>query len=363
LAAIAAFHRLPTPPAEIPDLDEALAATLEADDAAARTTAREELRLLLLRSVTDAVWEKRLALLVRCLDYESDRVETAEALAEIARAHGTIAALASDAILALGTDSDARVRGAALRFVGYAGLADQAPWLVEHLTSRPESVAVAAREGLLALGPKAANALMVTHRFGKRSTRDAILAVVRELNVDKETLRSLYEQELEWLRQTLVSLCALSGGTASPIVLQRLQERLDEGLHTVLLYLAAIHNKSQIAELDGLLRRARGHRQHAIVLEALEALLGPRETAQLMPFLEDRTLETHRRVVAAELGVSIPSFQQAAQALLTDSDELTRTLAVATLPEGLDRPSRIMDHEAVMTPVEIALEIRTIPIF
>jgi hypothetical protein len=161
----------------------------------------------------------------------------------------------------------------------------------------------------------------------------------------------------------LVSLCALRGGTASPIILQRLQERLDEGVHTVLLFLAAIHNERRIAELDGLLRRTRGERQHAIVLEALDALLTPRETVQLLPFLEDRSLETHGRVVAAELGVSIPSFEQAARTLLTDTDELTRTLAIATLPEALDRSGWMVDHATVMTPVEIALEIRTIPIF
>jgi hypothetical protein len=362
LAAIAAFRRLPAPPAETPDLDEALAAALETDDAAARTTAREELRLLLLHSPRDSTWEKRLKLLTR-FDHEADRVEVAEALAEIARAHGTTAALAGETMLALRHHPDVQVRCAVLRFVGYAGLADQAPWLVENLTSRQEGVAAAAREGLLALGPKAANALMVKHCFGKRSTRDAILSIVSELNVDKETLRSLYEQELEWLRQTLVSLCALSGGTASPIVLQRLRERLDEGVHTVLLYLAAIHNEDRIAALDGLLRRTRGERQHAIVLEALEALLSPRENVQLLPFLEDRSLETHGPVVAAELGVSIPSFEQAARMLLTDTDELTRTLAVATLPEGLDQSAWIVDHEAVMTPVEIALEIRNIPIF
>lgn len=363
LAAIAAFCRLPAPPAEIPDLDEALAATLETDDLAARTTAREELRLLLLHSPTDPAWERRLALLTRFIGHESDRVEVAEALAEIARAHGTTAALASDAMLAMRKDPDARVRCAVLRFVGYAGLADQAPWLVEHLTFRQGGVAAAAREGLLALGPKAANALMVKHCFGKRSTRDAILSVVRELNVDKETLRSLYEQELEWLRQTLVSLCALSGGTASPIIVQRLRERVDEGVHTLLLFLAAIHNEGRIAELDGLLRRTRGERQHAIVLEALEALLSPRETVQLLPFLEDRSLETYGPVVAAELGISIPSFEQAARTLLTDTDELTRTLAVATLPEALDRSAWMVNHEALMTPVEIALEIRTIPVF
>lgn len=258
-------------------------------------------------------------------------------------------------------DPDEVIRAAILRFIGHAGLVEHAPWLVEHIGSRDEREAAAARQGLLALGPRAANAMMVQHSFGKRSTRNAILSIVREFEVDKEMLRQLYRGELDSLRRMLVTLAALHGGATPPIVLQRVDERLNERVHTAMLFLTAIHDEDRIAELDELLRRTRSERQYAILLEALEVFLTPEEKADLVPLLEDSSVEARARAAAAALGMPIPSFEEAYALLLEDSDDLTRSFARAA--GRLDGAAGNGDDGKTMSPVEIALQIKSNPIF
>ena len=363
MAASAALHRHGRFSTEGVSLDQALAANIETDDALARHAARQEYRALLLSPPPDADWLDRLHRLADFLDRESDRRETAEALVEIARRHGTPAAAVSNSILILKNDPDPKVRAAVLRFIGYAGLLEYAPHLVANIGSSRADEAAGARDGLVALGPKATSALMVEHSFGKRSTRNAILSIVRDLQVDKGSLQELYAREVTSIHQTLANLYALTGGTTAPILLQRLQERIDEEMHTALLFLTAIHNDDRIAELDTLLRRTGSEREHAILLEALEVFLSPQEKAQLLPPLENRGSTIGGRAALAPSDMELPSPEDAFRTLLHDADELTRTLVRATHPGGLDLPGQVADHTAMLQPVEIAVQIKTIPIF
>ena len=197
----------------------------------------------------------RLELLARLLAREGDRAETAEALAEVARRRGAAAAPVAPALLAWCEDPDPRLRAALLRFSGHAGLRDRAAWLVAHLGASPPELSLAAREGLRALGPSILDVLLVEVGFGMRSKRDAVLGLVRELALDRATLRSLYERELATIRDSLIKLAALAGSGIHAVVLQRLEERLAECRRTALRYLAAGHEDDRIAELGELLRR------------------------------------------------------------------------------------------------------------
>jgi hypothetical protein len=229
-----------------------------------------------------------------------------------------------------------------------------------------EHVRAAAREALRALGLRATDALLVELSFGKRSAREAILPLVRELDVETATLRRLYERELDSIRHKLVDLYAAVRESLSPMVLQRLGERLDEGLHTALLLLAAVHDDDRIAGLADPLRRARGGRQHAILLEALEALLSPAEKVQLMPLLEDRPVAERGGAAARALAIAVPSGAEVARHLLGSPDELTRTIAAATLAAagpGLAADPKVQDDEGVLSPVERALLLRGVPLF
>jgi hypothetical protein len=291
----------------------------------------------------------------------------------VAIQHGAAAAIAREVVLEHRDAADPRVCAAVLRFSGHAGIADQTSWLIDHVAIdggwHIDPVRAAAREGLIALGPAAADVLLVELSFGKRGTRNAILPIIRQLRVEDETLRDLYERELHSIRRKLIHRLALSQELAAAIVEQRLRERTDEGLHTALLLLAAIYSEDRIAELGDLIKRGGGGGSNAILFEALDALLDSPEKSQLMPLMSDRPLELRAQSAAAFLGIAVPDVAQVKAALLEESDELTRLLAAATLTERPDSgerlatPADVQDHDRVLSPVEIALHLKSLPLF
>ncbi len=365
LAALAALSRQGFHPPGLPDLDVAIRIAIESGTASTRRTAREELRALLLCTSHDSTWEKRLTLLTQLLERPEDRVEVAEVIAEIAKEHGSHAAFAIDAMIAHAEQPEPRLRAALLRFTGWTGARAQVEWVVRHLASEQVEEAIAAREALRAFGSVAVDVLLVELSYGKRSTRNEILFLIRELDVKPDTLRDLYHAELKSLRTKVATFLALRGGEVPALILQRLEERIEEGLHTAMLFLATILKKYRVAELCDLLRHATDPRHQAILFEALEASLPAEHRSELMPLLEYRSLGLRNASAEALLGMSINSFDEAREALLNDADELTRTLALATICEtnGLAPEPRLTDHHEVLTPVEISLHLKGIGIF
>jgi hypothetical protein len=271
------------------------------------------------------------------------------------------------------SSANPEVSAAVLLFCGYAGLVDQAPWMIEQIAGDGGryllAVRNAAREGLIALGSDVADVLLVELSFGKRHTRDAILPILRQLRVERATLRELYERELESARRKLIHRHALSQELAAAIVLQRLREGADEALHTALLLLAAIYNEDRIAELGERIKRGGGAGINAMLFEALDALLAPHEKAELMPLMGDRSLELRAHSAAASLGVPVPNVRQATLALLEEPDELTRMLVAKTLLEPIEAENHLASSEdveddpGVLNPVEIALHLKSLPLF
>jgi hypothetical protein len=373
LAAAAALDRRGHPVDAIGDLSEALERAIASEDPVDRRIAREELRARLFCSEPGPEWECDLERLSRLLGRETDRARAAEAIAEIARRHGAATALARENMLRYRDAANPRVRAAVLHFCGYAGIVDQAPWMIEQIGVdggwHLRAVRSAAREGLIALGSEAADVLLVELSFGKRSTRDAILPILRQLRVERSTLRDLYDRELELVRHKLIHRHALSQELAAAIVTQRLREGADEALHTALLLLAAIYNEDRIAELGERIKRGGGAGINAMLFEALDALLGPHEKAELMPLMGDRPLALRAHSAAASLGVPVPDVRQATLALLEEPDELTRMLVAETLLEPIEAEDRLAssedveDHREVLNPVEIALHLKSLPLF
>jgi AAA family ATP:ADP antiporter len=373
LASAAALHRRGTPSDSCPDFGAALRSAIAASDSVLRRTAREECRAFLLCSEPGEAWRVWLTGLAGLLERESDRVGAAEALADVAAHHGEHVAEVSDRVLKWRADADPYVRAAVLRFIGHAGLEEHSEWLVGHLAFEAvegaELVRAAARDALRALGLRAADALLVELAFGKRSVREAILPLLRDLRVGTERLRSVYDGELDSIRHKLVDLYAAVKEGHSPIVLQRLGERLDEGVHTILQLLAAIHDDDRIGNLAAPLARARGGRQYSILLEALESLLTPSEKQQLMPLLEDVPVRERSRQAARALNVEVPSGAAVVANLLESPDELTRTIAAATLADvpgnraPLAADAEVKDDRSVLTPIGRAILLRSVPLF
>jgi AAA family ATP:ADP antiporter len=359
LAALAALYGRGSGEVRESDLDQVLELAVVGDDLAARRTARRELRALLLRPEPGGRWIQRLRLLASLLERPEDRAATGEALAEIALRHGSYANVVSDPVLALRGDSDPRVRSAVLRFCGYAALREQACWIVDRVASPDPAEERAAHDALIALGPHSVDVLLREVAYGRRSKRDTLLSIIRELHVRGDTLGTLYEREIHSSQRNLAHLFTLKSTNASEIVLQRLEERIGEGLHTALLFLAAIRDEDRIAEMAELMKRCTHPRQYAILVEALDADLVPAEKRTLLPMLEERFERQRGRHAASALGIPQPTAAEAVLALLSDTDELTRTLVAATEAQAEHAPlamwAEVKDHEAVLSPVEIAL--------
>ncbi len=282
LAALAALARRAKVGAEPRDLTPALNAALRGVDPDACHTARKALRSLLLDKSGGEQWHARLELLADAFADGFDRAETADTLAEIAKRHGARVAECSRRVLDAREDPDPRVRSALLRWAGYAGQHDQLAWLIDHLAFDEHEAS--AREGVRALGTSTSNTLLRELFYGKRSKREAIVEVMRELDLRPGELRELYEIEIETVRADLTCLLALRNRPPLALLRQRLAERVRETLHTALLFLAAICDEEQIAQLGERLRETPSRpRERAIVVEALDSLLPAEHRQRVIP--------------------------------------------------------------------------------
>ncbi|MBW2360282.1 MAG: cyclic nucleotide-binding domain-containing protein [Deltaproteobacteria bacterium] len=340
------------------ELDAALAEALHGGDAPARRTAREELRSLLLCERADPRWGARMALLTEAFAEPEGREEVAEALAEVAARHGEAASSAWEALEQARDAPDPTLRMSLLRFAGHAGLREQTSWLIEHLGSERGAWVAAAREGLLALGPLSSNALLRELAYGKRSKREGILSVMRELDLHPEALRALYEAELDAVERDLARLVALEERPAFSLLRRHLCERVREEQHTALLFLAAIRREDRIAELGERLRELSGRRhQHAIVVEALDAVLAEDDKRRLMQLIEEPEVEAVAQAVIWRLDV--PDVEEAVRELLEDPEELTRRITSGlALAAGFDVP-----QDAAVDAVEVVKHLAALPLF
>ncbi len=345
---------------------QTLSEAVAGEDPDERHIAREELRALLLQHSPETdgpAFDARAELLTRLLERPADRADAAEALADVVRHHGASAVKSAEPVLALWGDPDPRVRAAALICAGHGGLRERARAVLECIDDPDELVAAAAHEAVLALGTAAADVLLVELSYGRRSRREAILRLVREIEVGQTALRALYLRELQEVHRTLFNRAVLDSADLSPIVLQRLDERLDEGLHALLQLLSALHDQESLGDVGSQLRRSRDPRRRAIFIEAIEALLEGEERRAIVPLLEDRPLRHRAEAIASSRGMPLPPMDIALDSLRDDPDELTRILANAGQRRPLAAAGDLGDHAAMLEPVEVALYLRKTPLF
>lgn len=364
------------------DFDAIVGEALGGDDAPARQVALEALGRALLTADESGDWERRTAMAAARLANPVDRRCAAELLAAITAQRGPEVNPPAEPLLAYARDRDPRVRSAAIRFIGDAGLDRYTGWLIGRLASEEEVEAAAAKEALLALGPRTTSALLDALHRDKRAVREAVCGVLADMPANARGLRSALERELLGVRRTILVRQGLRRGLVSDLVLQRLAERIAEGLHTVLFLLATILHEDRIADLAQLLARSPDGRGRALLLEALEALLPPDEAKRLLPLLESEAAEGHTEECARVLGREVPTFEAAAREALGDKDALTRTFLAATLPprrllelggapvlasardlEHHRDPGREARQERMLKRVEIVLHLRTLDLF
>ena len=318
---------------------------------------------MLLSTEPDDSWLARLELLTGCIRQRADRAETAEALLEVSRRHGNAASPCAESMMRCVDDRDPRVRAAVLRFAGHAGLSQQVRRLLAALDSRHAEVSDAAREGLVALGSEVAQPLMSELKSAGAARRDAVVSVLRELELEAGELEAVYARQLERARVAAVLRAALDGQDPSRLMLRRLEERVSEALETLLSLVSVLEDDDRIGELERRLRRAPGERSRDILVEALEALLPPPPRADLVPLLEGAPWEQRGRVSAEALSRRLPSPEEAWEELLGDDDPISWRLARVFAPQAVEERRRMGDDSTVLDPMDVAVRLQAVPAF
>jgi hypothetical protein len=373
VAAETALYRLGLRGDDSVGLRSVLGSALEHEDPEVRAVACRELRALLIEDPHGdpsevgpgrPEWHARLGLLVNALFRPQARAAAATALADVAARRGRVASAASAEMFALADDADPTVRAAVLRFIGHARQSEKAGLLAERLAAHHPEEAAAAAEGLRAFGAGALDVLLPEFSFGRRSIRNAIVPLLRELDVYSEAFEAQLRRELEGVAERLLEIAALRG-RAAPILLQRLEERAQAGLHTAFLLLAALHDDDRIVDLGDALRRPQTPRARALRVEGLEGLLTPEERQRLIPFVEHSRLEPRLQAARALLGRRPLSQEATLEAMMEDPDPLTRMLLAGTTLEN-SPPARGGEadlEERMLSEVEVLLQLRSFQIF
>jgi hypothetical protein len=362
LAAIAELHRRGVPPPGLPDLDRTLGEALAASDALIRRAARKELRAILLGASADPRWEARLRLLARNLNQRVDRADTAEALRDLARRHGSEMTSTAREAMKFVHDRDPRVRGAVFALAGHAQLVEEGPKLVSALGAHAREDVEGAREGLVALGPAAALPLLVGMEFGGPAQREVAVSLLRELEADSEILETLRRRQLEAIQESVLQRAAVDSvpGDLLSLLRRRLDERIAEGVGALLDLLAALHGDARLAVLERHLRMSAKGRSLDMLIEGIETLLSRAEHEEIVRLLEPAEWPAKAAIAARALDRSCPDASEALAELRRSPDEATRDIACAI---SLEVDGEIGDSRAMPSTMEIAVRLQSVPVF
>ncbi|HEV7557510.1 MAG TPA: MFS transporter, partial [Kofleriaceae bacterium] len=151
-----------------------------------------------------------------------------------------------------------------------------------------DEVSAAAEDVLGTLGGVAAGELVATVAWGRRRARDRAAALLAQLPVTAASLDRLIDHELDTLDRTHAAIAAL-GGPGDQLVARRLDERLHEIAHTVLLLVAAQRRSPAIARAAIAWRHARGGQERARALAVIDAALPRALVGRLVEAVDDLT--------------------------------------------------------------------------
>jgi hypothetical protein len=192
-----------------------------------------------------------------------------------------------------------------------------------------DEVREAAEEALTALGPAAAGELIATAAWGRRRARDRAAALLAELPVTAGALDRLIDAELDALDHTRAAIAVLDQ-PGDELLARRLDERLREIAHTVLLLVAARRRSRPIAQAAIAWRHARGGQERARTLAVVEASL-PRSLVGRLIEAVDELSPSERAAQLAHAGIEPAVRDVVIRAELAGRDRLARGLVLHIL--------------------------------
>jgi hypothetical protein len=234
-----------------------------------------------------------------------------------------------------GRDDAAPEIAAALRL--YGGLLDGADVvepddlrrIARALGEPDDDVRAAAEDALIALGPAATGELVATAAWGRRRARDRAAALLAELPVTPAAIGRLIDAELDALERTHATIAVLTE-PGDELLARRLDERLREIAHTVLLLVAASRRSPAIARAAVAWRHARGALERARTLAVIETALPRALVGRLVEAVDDLT-PADRAAALARAGIAAPARDAAIRAELAGRDRLARGLVLHTI--------------------------------
>lgn len=201
--------------------------------------------------------------------------------------------------------------------------------LARALGEPDDAVRAAAEEALVALGQAAAGELVATAAWGRRRARDRAAALLADLPVTPANLDRLIDAELDALDQTHAAIAVLVE-PGDELLARRLDERLREIAHTVLLLVAARRRSPAIARAAAAWGHARGGLERARTLAVIEAALPRTLVTRLVDAVDELTPHDRAAALARAGGEPRPR-DQVIRAELAGRDRLSRALALHTI--------------------------------
>jgi len=192
-----------------------------------------------------------------------------------------------------------------------------------------DAVREAAEAALTALGPASTGELIATAAWGRRRARDRAAALLAELPVTPATLDRLIDAELDALDQTHAAIAVLTE-PGDELFARRLDERLGEIAHTVLLLVAARRRSPAIARAAAAWRHAKGGLERARTLAVIEAALPRAMVGRLVEAVDELT-PLDRAAALARAGKPLPVRDAVIRGELGGRDRLARALALHTI--------------------------------
>jgi hypothetical protein len=189
-----------------------------------------------------------------------------------------------------------------------------------------DDVRAAAEDALIALGPAATGELIATAAWGRRRARDRAAALLADLPVTPAVIGRLIDAELDALERTHQAIAVLTEA-GDELLARRLDERLREIAHTVLLLVAASRRSPAIARAAVAWRHARGPLERARTLAVIETAL-PRALVGRLVEAVDELTPADRAAALASAGIAAPARDAAIRAELAGRDRLARGLAL-----------------------------------
>ncbi|MGE0872586.1 MAG: MFS transporter [Kofleriaceae bacterium] len=189
-----------------------------------------------------------------------------------------------------------------------------------------DAIRAAAEAAMQAIGPAGAGQLIDTAAWGRRRARDRAAALLAELPVTPSALDRLIDAELDALDQTHAAIAVLTQ-PEDELVVRRLEERLREIAHTVLLLVAARQRSRAIARAAVAWRHARGGHERARTLAVIEAGLPRALVIRLVEAVDDLT-PRDRAAALARSGVERSPRDAVLRAELEGRDRLARALVL-----------------------------------